>query len=384
VIAWLKRWTVRAALVLGALAVAGALVVAAGVVPVKASSGHWAITAWLLHFAMERSIATHTATMEPPDTREPWRVMQGAGHYEDGCRPCHGSPGRPMPRIPAAMTPHPPALAEVVAESDPEALFYVVKHGVKFTGMPAWPAQQRDDEVRSMVAFLLALPGMDEATYRELVHGVAADGAAAAPLGEMPAPTSRPPAPARPCVRCHGVDGNGRGNAAFPKLAGQTETYLFGALQAYASARRHSGMMEPVAAPLDEDAMRELARYYAALGDPGSAPRGAPGEASPVLLDERGRRGARIAREGVRERGVPSCASCHGPGESPRNPAYPRLGGQYADFLAGQLRLLAAKARGGTSYVHIMQLVAARLTEEQIRDVAAYYAAQAPPAEPLR
>ena len=66
------------------------------------------------------------------------------------------------------------------------------------------------------------------------------------------------------CARCHGRDGAGRGVGAFPILAGQSEAYLFASLQAYATGRRHSGIMQPAAVPLDEAQMRRARRHYAA------------------------------------------------------------------------------------------------------------------------
>jgi mono/diheme cytochrome c family protein len=55
------------------------------------------------------------------------------------------------------MLPQPPDLADVVGEWNNAQLFRIVKHGVRFTGMPAWPMQDRDDEVWAMVAFLREL-----------------------------------------------------------------------------------------------------------------------------------------------------------------------------------------------------------------------------------
>ena len=82
------------------------------------------------------------------------------------------------------------------------------------------------------------------------------------------------------CARCHGLDGLGRGNAAFPALAGQSERYLISALEVYANDRRQSGMMQPLAAALTPDDWREVAEYYSWLqpraGDSG-------GDASAIL-----------------------------------------------------------------------------------------------------
>ena len=105
-----------------------------------------------------------------------------------GCRPCHGSPGRQAPRIALAMTPHPPYLPPAIAGWAPDELYYIVKHGVKFTAMPAWPAGRRDDEVWAMVAFLRALPRMDARSYRALAFGEARNPGSGRPGDQCPRP----------------------------------------------------------------------------------------------------------------------------------------------------------------------------------------------------
>jgi cytochrome c553 len=340
-----RRWFKIAAL----LAVGGFVVAASGLVPIKASSGHWAITTWFLQFSKRRSVATHTLALTAPPLDNPDLVLRGAGHYETGCRPCHGSPGS-RPRIPQQMTPPPPYLPQVIPEWEPDELFYIVKHGIKFTGMPAWPAQQRDDEVWAMVAFLLTLPKLDAAAYRRLVDG---ESAAAA--------TNPPPTVAESCGRCHG-----RGTGAFPRLEGQSPAYLLAALQSFARGERHSGIMEPIAAGLSPSEMQELARYYGHLESPAPPP---ASELTPEI-----ERGKAIASQGMPRQRVPSCVDCHGPGASRRNPIYPILGGQHADYLLLQLDLFKKRQRGGSSYAHLMHPVAAGLTPEQMQDVALYYA----------
>lgn len=362
----LKKWLLRAAIALPALLAIVALVVWSGVVSVKASAGHWAITNWFLHTAMRRSVNTYSKLEELPDMREPWLVLKGAGHYETGCRPCHGAPDVQLPVIPQAMTPHPPRLSKVIPDWSKEELFYVVKHGIKPTAMPAWPTLQRDDEVAAVVAFLLELPKLDGAGYRKLVDGDTGRSPSAAPLGDL-VPSQSGPVTLASCARCHGRRGEGRGSAAFPKLAQQTLEYQYNALVAYAQAKRHSGIMQPIAASLSPRAMRQLSAHYAQI----------PGElASDTPPAERSQhpRGAAIVNSGLPERGVPPCAECHGPGTGPRNPAYPRLAGQYRDYLLLQLKLFKAEKRGGSPYAHLMQYVAKRLTEAQMQDVSSYYA----------
>ena len=360
------RRILRVGTVLAIVAVSGMLVVISGLIPIKASSGHFAVTEWLLQFAKKRSIATHTLRLDLPPLDDPALVLRGAGHYETACRPCHGSPEHPRPRIAAAMLPPPPDLSVLAVERDPESLFYVAKHGIKFTGMPAWPTQRRDDEVHAMVAFLRVLPSLDGRAYRELVYGEVAASAPVESLRDLAAEVEPPRPVVDSCARCHGIEGQGRGNAAFPKLAGQRREYLVRALAAYGHEARHSGIMGPVAAALTPDEQRALADYYSRLpaGDP-----------DPTADATRAARGAQIAMHGIPSQDVPACDDCHG-ADSTRNEAYPRLGGQFADYLVQQLELFAKDNRGGSEYAHIMQPTAKRLKPEQMRDVAAYYASQ--------
>ena len=259
----MKRWIWKIAGLLIAVAVAGFLVIVSGIMPITASSGHWPITAWFLHFSMQRSVGTHSLGIDVPPLDDPDLILKGAGHYETGCRSCHGSPGIKQPRIAQQMTPSPPYLPPRISEWDPEELFYLVKHGVKFTGMPAWPSQHRDDEVWAMVAFLRKLPNLDEDAYRRLVQG---EPAATPPIQSMLGPSAVPSAFVQSCVRCHGSDAVGRGSSAFPNLAGQRPEYLQNALHAYARGERHSGIMQPIAAALRPETIADIARYYAALG----------------------------------------------------------------------------------------------------------------------
>lgn len=354
------------------LAVAGAgfLFAWSGIYSVAASAGHWDITRWLLHFAMRSSVRTHTIGIEAPgDLESPRLIEMGAGHYHTGCAPCHGTVAGDPPTIPRGMTPHPPFLPPVVPEWEDDELFWVVKHGIKYTGMPAWPTQVRDDEVWAMVAFLRQMPELEAEGYRRLALGEMSDMGAQGQgepgvegLGGFSA------LGIADCARCHGSDGLGRESGAFPKLAGQSEEYLYRSLQSYAVGQRNSGIMQPIADGLSEAQQRALASQFAAM-PPGGA---AADDLDPDLVEL----GRKLADPGAPQGGVPSCASCH---DSPQaSPAYPRLAGQPAWYLEQQLYLFREGTRGGTAYADIMRSVAAGLSDEQIAAAAAYYASRDP------
>lgn len=352
----MKVWIKWGAIVGGGLAALGAVVLFSGIIPIKASSGHWAITEWVLHTAMRRSVATRSMTIDVPDNLDSKAmIMRGAGHFEHGCRFCHGAPGHDIPRVPAAMTPRPPDLGPVAKELDSEDLFYIVKHGVKMTAMPAWPRQSRDDEVWPVVAFLRAYPDLDADSYRDLVSA------------ERPVTGDPDPVIARVCADCHGADGQGRIPGAFPKLAGQAEQYLVDTLDAYASGHRKSGTMEAIAADMTTEQRASVARYYANL-----EPMSGDGSTSSEL-------GQSIAEEGIEERRIPSCVDCHA-ADIRHSAAYPILVGQDRDYIVEQLELFDKSRRGGTAeHANIMQKIADRgLTAEEMRAVADYFAKQRP------
>src|SRR5690606_19812686 len=253
-------------------------------------TGHWQITEWLLHWAMRQSVETHSLGIEPPPLDDDALARRGAGHFAASCAPCHGAPGLQRSPVTSGMTPEPPPLVEKVPEWRAQELFWIVRHGVKFTGMPAWPSLQREDEIWAMVAFLRRLPEMDERTYDDLAYGeVTAKPGDTEGIAAQDEQATAATAREAGCVRCHGEDG--AGTAAFPRLAGQSVDYLHATLAVFAEGRRHSGFMRAAAAGLDEPTMRALAEHYAAATpDAAEAGNAIAGDAT---------RGGAIAREGV-------------------------------------------------------------------------------------
>jgi cytochrome c553 len=352
-----KRWVVRGTLAAVLVLVAGAIGVVSGVVPIDASGGHWAITAAFLQLAKRRSVATHSRGVEVPPqlgdpAHEPRLARVGAGHYHLGCEPCHGAPGVPRSPVALAMTPTPPVLSETAGAYDDAALFYLVMHGIKLTGMPAWPAQERPDEVWALVAFMRRMPSLDRAGYLALTRH------------EIEVAPDVPEIVADRCARCHGADGLGGPGGAFPRIGGQRHAYLEGALEAYRAGERHSGIMQTIAATLSRRDVVDAVAWYA------SRP--------PMLADLDGTSddpGRSIARDGIPARRIPACADCHGPGDASLHPAYPILAGQHAHYLERQLELFVRGERGGGDYARVMRVAVAAhtLEPEEVRAVARFY-----------
>ena len=356
------RWVLYTVLALGVAAPLGAVLFAwSGLYSVAASRGHFLVTDMFLRFGMENSVEAHAPDIQPPPLDDIHLIRLGAGHYHSGCAYCHGAPGTPITPVAQGMLPAPPDLKGRVGEWTDQELFWIVMHGIKYAGMPAWPAQERDDEVWTVVAFLRHLPGLDAQGYRRLAMGEVRPEARTGrelALRESDADASGA------CARCHGSENGLPASALVPRLHGQPAPMLKAALDAYAEGKRYSGIMQPLAIGLSPDAREKLAAYYAGLPRPQAEP---PADPQSVLA-ERGRDLAMNGDPGAR---IPACNGCHGANALP---LYPRLAGQSAPYIAGQLRLWQRAQRGVTETDAIMAPIARRLNEHQINAAAAYYA----------
>ena len=140
-----------------------------GIYDVAATEPHWPVTTWLLETARVRSIKAHSAGIQVPSgLDDPAKVLIGVDHYAAHCAVCHGAPGVPKGDIARGLYPPPPDLATAAPRYSPAELFWIVKHGLKMTGMPAW-SDHSDDELWATVAFVEKLPGMSEQDYARLV-----------------------------------------------------------------------------------------------------------------------------------------------------------------------------------------------------------------------
>lgn len=322
-----------------------------GLMGVGARSGHWAVTDWFLHWVMRNSVRTAALQTEPPPFDNPEMLKLAAGHYEQGCAFCHGSPAGERSAVSRNMLPEPPDLKEKVPEWTKAELFHIVQDGVRFTGMPAWPAPHREDEVWSMVAFLEQVPQMSAENYRQLA-GLDATGGSNAVLD---------------CQSCHAPE-RLNGKSLIPSLAGQSETYLRESLFAYADGRRLSGVMQTAIAGLSKEQLASLAGDYASM-QRGSV---ANHDANPRGADiDKGRE---LAEKGRAADRIPACLTCHERADG--NPSYPKLSGQSVPYLTNQLRLFRQEHRGGTVFGHLMLPVANNLTDADIENVSAYFASK--------
>ena len=150
-------------------AVVGAGVVYSGVINVGADDPHFPAIHALLNTARERSIAVRARDVEVPNLADEKMIRSGAGNYNSMCIGCHLAPGVSETELSQSLYPAPPDLSKVGANGNPAATFWIIKHGIKASGMPAWGKSMGDDYIWGMVAFMQQLPSLDAAQYRALV-----------------------------------------------------------------------------------------------------------------------------------------------------------------------------------------------------------------------
>jgi cytochrome c553 len=169
-------------------------------------------------------------------------------------------------------------------------------------------------------------------------------------------------AKAGPCVACHGVNGNSA-NPQWPNLAAQNGPYIIKQLKAFKAGDRQDPLMSPMAAPLSDDDMEDLAAYFQTQTPTGL-------EAEPSKVAE----GQRLYRGGDPVAGIAACTSCHGPnGRGMAAASFPSIRGQHATYVATQLKAYRSGARRtDQAQNQMMRNVANRLTDSQIDAVAAY------------
>jgi mono/diheme cytochrome c family protein len=131
------------------------------------------IVSWALVEARTRAIR-HFATDQPPaDFAAAERIQAGAKAFsERGCINCHGGPGVTWAKFSEGLNPGPPDLKDVVGDLRPQDVFWVVKHGIRMTGMPSFAAAGvPDEEIWSIAAFVKAIPKVSEADFQSWTGG---------------------------------------------------------------------------------------------------------------------------------------------------------------------------------------------------------------------
>lgn len=177
------------------------------------------------------------------------------------------------------------------------------------------------------------------------------------------------------CAACHGLDGNATDPTLYPRLAGQSERYIARQLSLFKSGERANPIMQPFAAALSAQDMRDIGAYYATQ-------KSGAGIADDAVIADGANKGLKfyevgqkLYRSGDTSRGIPACMACHGPsGAGNPGPAYPHVGGQQAWYTARRLQeyRTGTTAEKDPALFHVMSTVAKSLTDEEIQSLSSY------------
>lgn len=155
--------------VLGAIAIGAGVFAWTGVYNIGADDAHTTPVYSMLQMARERSITARSSKLQvPTNLNDAAVIRQGAGNYNAMCTGCHLAPGMAETELSKGLYPAPPNLSQIDV-SDPAHHFWVIKHGIKASGMPAWGKSMSDDYIWNMVAFLQQMPKLDAEQYKAMV-----------------------------------------------------------------------------------------------------------------------------------------------------------------------------------------------------------------------
>ncbi|NHI01029.1 MULTISPECIES: c-type cytochrome [Oceanimonas] len=197
---------------------------------------------------------------------------------------------------------------------------------------------------------------------KTILLGALLSATAAPALAEMPPQ-------AAVCISCHQASGLGMANLA-PSIAGMPVPYLAEQLRHFQSGARDNAIMKPMAMMLDDAGVEAVSQWFASL--PVSLPE-RPAFRGEKPAPQNMATGERLAYQGDWQRDIPSCVSCHGPEGVGAGEAFPRLAGQHADYIEGQLKAWQSGSRAPDTH-GLMAPIAKRLSAEDISAVASYFA----------
>ena len=191
--------------------------------------------------------------------------------------------------------------------------------------------------------------------------GVAAVPAAAAP----PAIVTQGKGAAIACASCHGMEGAGNSAGGYPALAQMPQAYFTKQIADFKSGTRSNAVMSPIAKAITPEDAEAAASFYAALPRPQSP--SAPADAGMIA------RGENLALNGAWDRGLPACFKCHAPGGTGVAPSFPPIAGQHVGYTISQLQAWKTGTRTNDPLL-LMKTVAEKLSDDEMRAVAAYLA----------
>ena len=167
------------------------------------------------------------------------------------------------------------------------------------------------------------------------------------------------------CASCHGMEGAGNSAGGYPALAQMPQAYFTKQIADFKSGTRTNPIMTPIAKALTPEDAEAAGSFYASLPRPQSP--SAPADAGMMA------RGENLSINGAWDRGLPACFKCHAPGGTGVAPSFPPIAGQHVGYTISQLQAWKNGTRTNDP-LQLMKTVAEKLTDDDMRAVAAYLA----------
>lgn len=139
-----------------------------GIYNISAMEEHNSLTLWAVETMKDNSIERHAGEIDAPALADSAMIAEGFDHFDHSCVECHGAPGIGRDEFANGLYPEAPSLSDEIHEWDAAELFWITKHGIKMTGMPAFGDTHNDEEIWKMVAFLQTLPDLGYYEYLDM------------------------------------------------------------------------------------------------------------------------------------------------------------------------------------------------------------------------
>jgi len=138
-----------------------------GIYDIGADDQHTKPVYWAVETLRDRSVEKRAASIAVPPLDDPQLLLSGGPDYNEMCAGCHLQPGVKESEIATALYPQPPNLSEP-SDLSPAEMFWVIKHGIKMSAMPAWGPTHDDKRMWAMVAFIRRMPELSAEQYQIL------------------------------------------------------------------------------------------------------------------------------------------------------------------------------------------------------------------------
>ncbi len=120
---------------------------------------------WLFSTTSRNSVIHHSEGIHAPDLADSALAAEGFHHYNEMCVTCHGAPGIERSEAGEGLYPHPPDLVHSAEHMPSPRLFWIIKNGIKSTGMPSFGKTHSDQKIWAIVAFLEKMKTMTPVEY---------------------------------------------------------------------------------------------------------------------------------------------------------------------------------------------------------------------------